>query len=240
MSELFDDIHELLETDDYIENEINDKMLSIDFNKYFSKKLEEDTFFSNITDFNLDNNEATLIFKTDFTDYFRFNQIVLPTNYILDSPKPIKNLIYKNPQTHTVLKISDSGTKSSEKDDSIDLILYTPIIKNSVHILTEEDLPKFELLNIKQEINNILINCVFDSVEIYIKFITILYNQFHKYPKIYYDTKIKHKKQKNFTSFSLFLFNNEELLDKLTFSQQIKISYNNDHINYFFNNMEPL
>ena len=233
MSTLFNEISELLDInkEDEILEISNNNDIRV-FKNYIAEKIKNDKFFSNIIDYNIDNNEVTLYFKTEFSDNFSFNTIILPVNYLIEPLKPINNICYKEPRGFFV-----SGQE--EKDYSVNLVLYSPHINNVQYTLTENDINSFKALNETDNIKNILIYMSFDSIETYKKFIKLIYDKFHIYPHIYFLSEIKKKTQIKYKNFPLFISDNPELYEDIIFDKNIHLSYENKgSYNFFWINYE--
>ena len=195
MDNLFDDIY----NDDIdLSSEIIEEQNINSFKSYFEDINNNKYKIDNIKTYKIEENNISFIFSStkESTKYV----LILPIKYITESPYII-----------SYLDINYDITEN----DSITLYLINHFNNDEPYIITEQDLILLDSLSSKLNITEIIFNGCFNSVDLYYKFINMIYNNFKIYPSFYFLTKIKEtEKHKKYYYISSFI--NQEKISKET------------------------
>lgn len=215
MDNIFDDIYEI-EDEQNLDIEIIEDSKLIVFKKWFEETINNKYKFDNLDSYIIDdNNDINFIFSQkslNRTEHY----IILPLNYILDSENIISyiNINY-----------------DLKDDDSLTLFIMNPIYKDNDNYkhyeITESDLLFLQNLKSKVKLNKVIFNGTFKNLDLYNKFIDIIFENFNIYPTFYYLTQIKESNiNKKYYYISSFINQDKIPKETLLRDNNINIIYN--------------
>ena len=183
---VFDDLYDI-DQENNLSIEIMDNNLLQEFKLWYDDISNDKYKIDNLNSYDIIDDNVNIIFSQKQEN--NNDIIILPLNYIFESPYPISNI----------------DINYDINNENIILYLINPIYNNEYYDLTEDDLNSLKILKSKLQFSEIIIyNSVFNNINLYNDFINIIYNNFNIYPTFHYLTKIKetdkHKKY-NYISF---------------------------------------
>ena len=205
---VFDDLYDI-DQENNLSIEIMDNNLLQEFKLWYDDISNDKYKIDNLNSYDIIDDNVNIIFSQKQEN--NNDIIILPLNYIFESPYPISNI----------------DINYDINNENIILYLINPIYNNEYYNLTEDDLNSLKILKSKLQFSEIIIyNSVFNNINLYNDFINIIYNNFNIYPTFHYLTKIKETdKHKKYNYISSFITQDKIPKETMLYNNNINILY---------------